>query len=126
MSAPVSPLTRDVRALAVILGGSGVIHLVKPEVYEPLMPEFVPAHREVIYASGVLELFCAAGLLHPSTRRLAGWVSAAVLLGVYPANLKMAGDAMKTHNRRFQAIAIGRLPLQLPLLRSALRAARSA
>ena len=57
------------------------------------MPSFVPAHREVIYASGVLELACAAGLLHPRTRSLAGWASFALLLGVYPANLKMAGDA---------------------------------
>ena len=117
--------SRDVRALAVILGGSGVIHLVRPQTYEPIMPSWVPAHREVILASGVVELLCAAGLAHPRTRRVAGWASAALLVGVYPANLTMAGDAVKGGDRRFQAVALGRLPLQLPLIRSALRAARS-
>jgi uncharacterized membrane protein len=120
----VPELTRDVRALAVILGGSGAIHLARPETYEPIMPGWVPAHREVILASGVAELLCAAGLLHPRTRRLAGWASAALLVGVYPANLKMAGDAVRTDNRGFQAVALGRLPLQLPLIRTALKAAR--
>jgi uncharacterized membrane protein len=63
---------RDVTALAGILATSGMVHLARPQVYEPIMPAFVPAHREVIYASGVLELACAAGLLHPRTRSWAG------------------------------------------------------
>ena len=57
------------------------------------MPELVPAHREVIYASGVLELACAAGLLHPRTRSLAGWASVALLLARLPRQPKMARDA---------------------------------
>ena len=121
-----APLTRDIKVLAGIFVTSGVVHLVRPETYEPIMPKVVPAHREIILASGVLEIVCAAGLLHPATRRVAGWASLAVLLGVYPANFKMAGDAMQTDNKSFQAVAIGRLPLQLPLIRAALKAARKA
>lgn len=103
---------------------SGTVHLVRPQAFEPLMPEAVPAHREVIYASGVAELICAAGLLYPRTRRLAGWASAALLVGVFPGNLKMAGDALKTRNQTFKAVALARLPLQLPLIRAALKVAR--
>ena len=114
---------RDVQVLAGIFAVSGVIHLVRPETYEPLMPDLVPAHREVILASGVAELACAAALLHPRTRRLAGWASAALLLGVYPANLKMAADASRTRSTGFKAAAYGRLPLQLPLIRTAWKAA---
>jgi len=80
----------------------------------------------VIVGSGVAELACAAGLLHSSTRQRAGWASAALLLGVFPGNLKMADDARRSGNRKFQAIAYGRLPLQLPLIGIALRAARRA
>jgi uncharacterized membrane protein len=125
MSTP-APLTKDLKVLAGIFVTSGVVHLVRPETFEPIMPKVVPAHREVILASGVAELVCAAGLLHPATRALAGWASLAVLLAVYPANFKMAGDAMQTDNQRFKAVAIGRLPLQLPLIRAAFRAARPA
>jgi uncharacterized membrane protein len=121
-----APLTRDIKVLAGVFVTSGIVHLVRPETYEPIMPKVVPAHREVILASGVLELVCAAGLLHPATRRLAGWASLGVLLAVYPANFKMAGDAMQTDNQSFKAVAIGRLPLQLPLIRAALKAARKA
>ena len=85
----------------------------------------IPSHLfKNFLASGVAELVCAAGLLHPRTRRLAGWGSAALLVGVYPANLKMAGDAVKSDNQKFQAVALARLPLQLPMIRSALKAAR--
>ena len=101
-----------------------MIHLVRPETYEPIMPDVVPAHREVILASGVAELLCGAGLLHPRTRRLAGWASVALLLGVYPANIKMALDAGRADNTGFKAAAWGRLPLQLPMIRSALEGLR--
>lgn len=119
-----APLSKDVVGLAAILGISGLVHLGKPEVYEPIMPSMVPAHREVIFASGVAELLCAAGLLVPRLRKPAGWASAALLLAVYPANLKMAGDAAQTDKTGFKAIAWGRLPLQIPMIRTALKAAR--
>jgi len=117
-------LNKDAKVLAVIFVTAGVAHLVRPKTFAPIMPQFVPAQREIVLVSGLVELFCAAGLLHPATRRLAGWASAAVLVAVYPANLKMAGDAMQTNNQQFKAIALGRLPLQLPMIRAALRAAR--
>ena len=87
------------------------------------MPKLVPAHREVIFASGVAEILCAAGLLCTRLRGPAGWASAALLLAVYPANLKMAGDAAQTDSTTFKAIACGRLPLQLPLICTACKAA---
>jgi uncharacterized membrane protein len=120
-----SSLTREAQLLTAVFAASGIVHLVRPRTFEPIMSRFVPAPRAVIYASGVAELLCAAGLLHPRTRRLAGWGSLAVLLGVYPATVKMAGDALRTRNTKLKAAAVGRLPLQLPLLRAALTTARS-
>lgn len=117
-------LTRGTKLLALGFLGSGVIHLVKPKVYEPIMPEWVPAHREVILGSGVAEIALGVGLLAPPTRRLAGWGSVALLLGVYPANLKMAQDAMGTDNTGLKAAAIGRLPMQLPMIKAALAATK--
>lgn len=120
-----TPLTKDVQALAGIFAVSGAVHLVKPEVYEPLMPKMVPAHREVILMSGVLELVCAAGLLDPRTRKVAGWASVGLLLAVYPANFKMAGDLRSSRNTGLKSAAFARLPLQIPLIRAAMKAARA-
>lgn len=117
-------LTTGTRLLVGIFTASGVMHLVRPKVYEPLMPSWVPAHREVILASGVAELACAAGLVVPQTRSAAGWASVALLLGVWPGNLQMAIDSTRTDNTAFKALAWGRLPLQLPMIKAALDAAR--
>ena len=119
------PTPKDVLLLAGIFAASGAVHLARPEVYEPLMPAAVPAHREVILASGVAELACAAGLVLPRTRRTAGWASALLLLGVFPGNLKMADDARRSRSAKFKALAYGRLPLQWPMIRIALKAARA-
>ena len=43
-------LPRDTAAHVAIFAASGVIHLAKPEFYEPLMPGWLPAHREIILA----------------------------------------------------------------------------
>ena len=119
-----SPLPKDAALLAGLFATSGVVHLVRPQVFAPTMPAWVPAHREVILGSGVVELACAAGLIAPATRRHAGWASAAVLLAVYPANIETARKAARSRSARFKVLAYGRLPLQLPMLRAALRAAR--
>lgn len=114
---------------AKIIGGifavSGVVHLVKPEVYEPLIPVWLPGAREIVLASGVAELVCAAGLAHPRTRSAAGWASAALLVGVFPGNVQMAVDAMGTDNTGLKVGSVARLPLQAPLIWLAMKAARS-
>ncbi len=130
MPRTVAPLTKDIAALAGLFITSGTTHLVKPEVFEPLVPNSLPRRRELIYASGVAELACAAGLLHPRTRRYAGLASAALLLAILPGNVQMSANYGKRAQRKgtpaAQAAFVGtvaRLPMQLPLIRTALKAA---
>jgi uncharacterized membrane protein len=130
MPRTVAPLTKDIAALACLFITSGTTHLVKPEVFEPLVPNSLPRRRELIYASGVAELACAAGLLHPRTRRYAGFASAALLLAILPGNVQMSANYGKRAQRKgtpaAQAAFVGtvaRLPMQLPLIRTALKAA---
>ena len=130
MPTPSPPLTKDVAALAAVLATSGVTHLVRPEVFEGMVPRALPATRELVYASGVVELLCAAGLVTPSTRRAAGWCSAVLLVAVFPANVQMSVTHARRAARRGDpasragfAATLARLPLQLPLIRTALRAA---
>ena len=90
------------------------------------MPSWVPAHREVILASGLAELVCALGMAVPRTRRVAGLASAALLLGIWPGNLQMALDSNRSSSTAFKVPAWSRMPLQLPMIRAAIAAARSA
>ncbi|MGW6278092.1 DoxX family protein [Kribbella sp. NPDC055071] len=116
--------SRSTKGLAVLFGVLGTLHFVKPEPFERIVPKLLPRKKELVYASGVAELACAAGLLHPRTRRVAGLVSAGLLVAVFPANVQMAADVRAKGSRTQQAIAYARLPLQLPLIRWALKAAR--
>ena len=123
-------LTRDIVGLAALFLVSGTTHLVKPEFFEPLVPRALPTPRGLVYASGVAELVCAVGLLSPRTRRVAGWASAALLLAVFPGNVQMsvshgkrAARRQDTTSRATFLATVARLPVQVPLIRTALRAA---
>lgn len=117
-----------VPALTAILGGAAAIHFFQPRVFEPLIPPQLTAvagRRDWVYASGVAELACAAAVVVPRTRRIGGYASAALFVGVFPGNIQMAVDYRKRRRPgRQQAIAFGRLPLQIPLVQLALRVSR--
>lgn len=119
-------LSRTARLVAGAFTVNGVLHLVKPSLFEPIMPPWVPAHREMIVWSGYAELACAAGLAVPRTRKVAALASTGLLLGVYPANVQMTVDALEGDNRALQAVSIARLPLQWPMVRAMWRTWREA
>lgn len=85
------------------------------------MPRLLPHKRGLVYASGLVELGCAAGLVHPRTRQFAGLASAALLVAVFPANVQMMLDINGQRHPVAKALAIGRLPLQVPMIRTAWR-----
>jgi uncharacterized membrane protein len=112
---------RTAQLLAAVLGGSGVLHLVRPRTYEWLVPPELGPARTWVLASGVVEV--AAGLLlaAPATRRAGGWLAAGLLVAFVPAHLhtfRVVDGPVMT------AAAVVRLPLQVPMVRAALRVAR--
>ncbi|GAC1571429.1 MAG: membrane protein [Candidatus Dormibacteria bacterium] len=110
--------TLGVVGVAALLGGSGTLHLVSPRTYERIVPRVLGHPHELVTASGVAELVCAALLLPPRTRRFGGWTSAALLVAVFPANVQMALDGgVRGAGFPFDSavIAWARLPVQ-PLL----------
>ena len=116
--------SRSTTGLAGLFAVLGILHFAKPKPFEQIVPRALPAKKELVYASGAAELACAAGLLHPRTRRAAGLASAALLVAVLPANVQMALDLNRKGSTTAKAIGFARLPLQLPLIRAALKAAR--
>jgi uncharacterized membrane protein len=125
-----APLGKDVIALAGLFLTSGTMHLVRPQPFESIVPQRLPSRRALVYASGAAEIACAVGLFIPRTRRVAGIASAALLVAVFPANVTMTGQAKRRLDRnpsdprrqRYLAATVARLPLQWPMIRTALRA----
>src|ERR1700712_982583 len=95
--------------LIALLGGSGVLHFLRPAPFVAIVPTVLPAPLSLVYLSGAVELLGAGLLSVPRTRVLGGAVSAALLLGVFPANVSMAlraGDRPPL----YRAVAWLRLP----------------
>jgi uncharacterized membrane protein len=107
--------------------GAGLLHFLKPKIYESIMPDYLPAHRELVYASGVAEAIGGAGLLHPSPtiRKYAAWWLLATLVAVFPANLHMALNPDRYEQIPGGKVALYlRLPFQLVFARWVLAAAK--
>jgi len=116
-------MTWSQRLLALAFAAAGTLHFVRTRMYEEIMPAYLPAHRELVLASGAAEIVGAAAVLHAGTRRLAGFWLAATLVAVFPANVQMA-----LHPDRYPGFAPAllwvRLSLQPLLVWWALRATR--
>ena len=67
-----------------------VLHFRATDKLVAITPDWVPFAREVLLATGVLELVLAATLLIPSLRKTSGIVVALYVLAVWPANIKHA------------------------------------
>jgi uncharacterized membrane protein len=120
-------MARDIKFLTVLLAGAGVLHFVKPEPFEKIVPEVLPYKKELVYASGVVEIGSAVLLARPSTRRWGGRLATLLLVTVFPANVQMAADGVRSSRAPgwYKAGLVARLPLQVPLIRIARKAARS-
>lgn len=102
--------------LAGLLATAGVAHFASPRQFDALVPRALPGTpRTWTYASGAVELALAAGMAVPRTREAAALGAAAFFVGVFPANVKMAVD-WRNRPAPLKAAAVGRLPLQLPLV----------
>ena len=65
----------------------GILHVLMPDKFLPIMPPTVPLKRQVVIATGVAEIFGGLGLLLPRTRVAAAIGLALYAVGVYPANV---------------------------------------
>ncbi len=98
------------RVLGATFVTAGALHFVFPRTYESIMPDYLPAQRELVYASGIAEIVGGLGALDSRTRRLAGWWLTATLLAIFPANVHMA-----LHSDRYESFPQWALYARLPL-----------
>jgi uncharacterized membrane protein len=103
--------------LTVVMVGAGINHFLVPETYIAMMPDALPAHRELVYLSGIAEAAGGLGLILPATRKLAAWGLVLLLLAVFPANINMAVNDLPLGGSSVPGWALwARLPLQLVLI----------
>ena len=97
----------------------GVLHFAQPVFFVRAMPPALPWPLELVYLSGVCELAGGLGLLIPRLRVAAAWGLIALLIAVFPANIRMALDPDALGVTVAPWVWWARLPLQIPLIASA-------
>jgi uncharacterized membrane protein len=104
-------MTTSQRLLAAFWIVAGLNHFVNPRAYEAIMPDYVPAHREMVLCSGVAEMIGGLAVIPRRTRfPFARWWILGVLAAVYPANVHMA-----LNPERYEKIPPAALWARLPL-----------
>lgn len=109
--------TASAIVLALVFILAGVVHLLRPDIYRPIMPRWLPAHDLLIMVSGVGQLIGGVGLLVPRIRRHASVGLIVLLIAIFPANVEM----LHVYHRRDVSLLVEamlwlRLPLQAFLI----------
>ncbi|MGI8920824.1 MAG: DoxX family protein [Solirubrobacteraceae bacterium] len=103
---------RPRQALGAFFISSGTLHFTHTRYYVAIMPPYLPAHRELVYISGVAEIAGGAAALSP-LRRAARWWLTLLLIAVFPANLHMALHPDQVEGLKLPRWLLwARLPLQ--------------
>ena len=107
--------------------GAGIAHFVRPDVYEAIMPRWVPYRVAVHRSAGVAEIVLGVGMFFGRTRSTAARSLVWLLVLVFPANVDMAVNKVgfrRNDDRqliRREGAPVGvriwvRLPLQFVLI----------
>ena len=104
-------------AMGIFYVVAGLMHFLRTDVYMPMMPPYLPWHRELVLLSGAAELALGILVLLPATRAIAAWGIIALLIAVFPANIHIALNNVPLFGATEGAGALNyvRLPLQLVL-----------
>jgi uncharacterized membrane protein len=110
--------------------GVGALHFAAPKPFDAIAPAELPgSQRFYTYASGMAELATGALLLSARTRKFGALSAVALFLAVFPrtstANINMV-RLWKDKPLFMRLGAIARLPLQIPMITSALQIYRNA
>jgi uncharacterized membrane protein len=111
--------------VAAMLMGIGTVHFLAPKPFDQIVPAELPGSaRFYTYASGVAEIATGALLVPRRTRRLAALGAALLFVGVFPANINMC-RLWWNKPWPMRVAALARLPLQIPMITTALKIRRN-
>jgi uncharacterized membrane protein len=100
-------------ALAVMFVFTGLAHFTKMKHdLAAMVPKAFPNPLLIVHITGVLEFLGAAGLCLPEFRKYAAWGLAALMIAMFPANVRAARDHLKLRGREATSLWL-RLPMQL-------------
>lgn len=102
------------RVCAIFFTGAGILHFVRPKMYEQIVPPGFGDPHTLVLASGVAEVIGGVAIGSGRAERFSRWWLIGLLAAVFPANFHMAVEPGRFKDVP-QAALWARLPLQ-PLM----------
>ena len=101
-------------SMAVMLLVTGISHFTSTTAMVEMMPEFLPAKRELVYFTGACELAAVIGLLWDKTARLASILLIIFFVLVLPANIAGSLKSVNFGGMEYGPLyLLFRIPLQI-------------
>ena len=102
-------------AMAAMLVFTGVAHFAFTKGMMQMLPDFLPAKKAWILATGVIEIAAAAGLLIPALRPLTAWLLMAFFVLILPGNIIAARRHLNYQTGAFDGPGLRYLWFRIPL-----------
>ena len=108
------PAARARVGLSLFFAFAGIGHFVLTEEMVAMMPPYVPFRVELVYLTGVLELFAAIAVWAPYLRKLTGFCLILMLLLFLPVNIYAALNRIPIGGHEAGPVyLLARVPFQL-------------
>ncbi len=75
--------------MGVLLLLAGFNHFRTPNIYERIMPPYIPAHNTMVLLSGIFEMVLGLMLLNKDTQSIAAWGIIIMLFIFFPVHIYM-------------------------------------
>ena len=102
-------------AMAVMLLFTSIGHFKFAEGMTLMIPEFIPRRREIVYATGFLEIAFAICLLIESLNRTASWLLIVFFVLLIPANINAAIRRLNFETGKYDGQGTSYLWFRIPL-----------
>jgi uncharacterized membrane protein len=101
-------------SMAVMLVATGISHFTNTEEMIAMMPDFMPAKRELVYFTGICELLAVPGLLWNKTAKLTSVLLLLFFVLVLPANIAGSLKEVQFGGMEYGPLyLLFRIPLQI-------------
>lgn len=101
--------------LGLLFVAAGVTHFTKSNIYERIMPPYLPAHGTLVLLSGIVEMIFGFMLLNFKTQSAAAYGIIALLFIFIPIHIYMLQEP-KASLKLPKWVLVLRLPLQFALM----------
>ena len=102
-------------AMSVMLVFTAIGHFLYTKGMTMMIPDFIPFKTEIVYLTGLFEIFAAIGLIIPSIRTKTAWLLIAFFILILPANIWAAIHQVDYQAGTFDGNGLAYLWFRVPL-----------